>query len=144
MRDNGGFTLIELIFTIILVAIGIVGLVSAMSFMTSRSINAESTTTSTSLAREGMEQLYAEKRANGYLAAPLNIGTTVTLLAGTYADYTRTVEICYVDANIQNPDCDPLVLPNDDLGYKRVTVTVVNTRAPIESTAPLVSLLTDY
>ena len=144
MMDNRGFTLIELIFTIILVAIGIVGLVSAMSFMTGRSINAEAITTATSLAQEGMEQLYAEKRANGYSAALLNIGTTAPPLAGAYADYTRTVEICYVDANIQNPDCDPLVLPNDDLGYKRVTVTVVNTLSPADSTVPLVSLLTDY
>jgi prepilin-type N-terminal cleavage/methylation domain-containing protein len=142
MENNQGFTLIELIITIIVVSVGVLALIAALSFGTGRSINSELMTTGTTLAQERLEQLIAEKRANGYSSALLAIGTTTDPpLAAPYADYTRTVEICNVDVNLGNPDC---TAPSVDTGYKRITVTVTNTRLPAESTVQAVTLVTDY
>lgn len=140
--DDRGFSLLELIITIIVVSIGVLGLIAALSFTTGRSINAEMMTTATVLAQERMEQLIAEKRANGYSAPSLDIGTTTDPpLAAPYADYTRTVEICHVDVNLGSPDC---TAPSVETGYKRITVTVTNTRLPAASTVQVVTVVTDY
>lgn len=142
--NERGFTLIELIITIIVVSVGALGLVSALSFTTSRSIHSDLMTTANALAQERLEQFFAEKQANGYASPLLNIGMTADPpLLPPYADYARTVDICYVNSALLAPDCDPAP-PNIDLGYKQVTVTVVNTRLPQGSLVSLVSLLTDY
>ena len=145
MVNKRGFTLIEVIVTLLVITVGVLGLVGVLSFVTGQGINAEMMTTSTLLSQERMEELIGEKRAIGYGSSPsLDIGTTVDpAFASPYADYTRTVEICFVDVNLQNPDCDPAA-PNIDLGYKQITVTVINNKIPASSNTSVVSLVTDY
>ena len=144
LSNDRGFSLIELIITIIVISVGVLGLIGALSFTTSRSISAELMTTTTLLAQERMEELIGDKRSGGYGTASLDIGTTTDpAFAGPYADYTRTVEICYVDSDLLNPDCDPAP-PNVDTGYKRMTITVVNNKMQAESNVAIVSLVTDY
>ncbi|HLG21631.1 MAG TPA: hypothetical protein VI382_02360, partial [Candidatus Manganitrophaceae bacterium] len=55
-------------------------------------------------------------------------------------NYSRGVEICLVDANLGNPDCDPTA-PNSDIGYKRVTVSVNYSGLP-DLASPVASLVT--
>jgi prepilin-type N-terminal cleavage/methylation domain-containing protein len=144
LSNDRGFSLIELIITIIVISVGVLGLIAAMSFTTGRSINAELMTTTTLLAQERMEELIGDRRSSGYGTASLDIGTTTDPAFGApYADYTRTVEICYVDSAIQNPDCDPAP-PNVDTGYKRMTITVENNMMQAASNVSIVSLVTDY
>lgn len=99
--DAGGFTLIEVILSIIVVSIAVVGMTSAISFMGRGSLNAEVTSTAKELAQEKMEQIMGDKRdaARGY-------GYTIT--AGQYpaespvagfSNYSRTVTITEVDPN---------------------------------------------
>ena len=142
LANDRGFSLIELIITIIVIAVGVLGLIAALSFTTGRSINAELMTTTTLLAQERMEQLIGDRRSSGYTAASLDIGTTpATAFSAPYADYTWTVEICNVDDTLMPTNCTD---PDDGSGYKRMTVTVVNTRMPEASTVSIVSLVTDY
>lgn len=133
-----GFTLIEIILAIIIISIGVLGLVSAISFTSSKGINAEVITTAHVLAQECMENLIAEKRANGYGAGPLAIGTTIDPPAcPAFTGYPRTVEICNVDGNLANPDC---TAPDNVSGYKRITVSI-NYTGLADLPTPVVSLV---
>ncbi len=140
INREDGFTLIEIILAIIIISIGVLGLVSAISFTTGKSINAEVVSTAQVLAQERIEELIAKKRDAGYGASPdLDIGTTTTALPSPFTGYTRIVEVCLVDANLQNPDCDP-GLPNNDVGFKRVTVNINYSGLP-DLPSPVVSLV---
>jgi len=136
-----GFTLIEVILTIIIISIAVLTLVSSISFTTSRGLNAEVMSTAQQLAQERMEELIARKRASGYGFSPdLDIGTTIVTLTGAFASYTRTVEICNVDAALGGPDC---AAPDNGSGYKRITVEVNYTQGlPNLPTDDLVRLIT--
>lgn len=140
-RQEKGFTLIEIILAIMIISIGVLTLVSSMSFTTSRGLNAEVMSTAQQLAQERVEQLEATKRNSGYSATPdLDIGTTTVVLAGAFANYTRSVEVCNVDVNLANPDC---TAPDNGSGYKRITVEVNYTQSlPSLPTDDLVRLVT--
>ncbi|MFQ5579617.1 MAG: prepilin-type N-terminal cleavage/methylation domain-containing protein [Nitrospiria bacterium] len=123
-QREAGFTLIELILALLVLSIAVIGVTSSMSFTTGQSLNAEVMSKATALAQERIEQLMAVKRDSGYGDPALNqTALTLAALASPYDRYSRGEEICLLDANLMNPDCDP-ALPNNDLGYKRLTVTV--------------------
>jgi prepilin-type N-terminal cleavage/methylation domain-containing protein len=137
----GGFTLIEVILTIIIVSIAVLTLVSSISFTTSRGLNAEVMSTAQQLAQEKVEELIAKKRDSGYSSSPdLDIGTTTVTLTGAFANYTRSVEVCNVDSALGNPDC---TAPDNGSGFKRITVEVNYTPGlPNLLTDDLVQLIT--
>jgi len=121
-----GFTLVEIILAILVISIGVLGVTSALSFTTSRSLNAEVIATAKELAQERMEELIATKRNNGYADSTFNIGPAVmtfTALAAPFNKYSRGVQVCLVNTGLSSPDCDPAA-PNNDFGYKRITVSV--------------------
>jgi prepilin-type N-terminal cleavage/methylation domain-containing protein len=121
---EAGFTLIELILALLVLSIGVIGVTSAMSFTARQSLNAEVMSKATALAQERIEQLMAVKRDLGYTDPVFNqTALTLTALPSPYDRYSRGEEICLLDASLENADCDP-ALPNNDLGYKRLTVTV--------------------
>jgi len=143
--ETVGFTLIEVILTIIIVSIAVMTLVSSISFTTSRGLNAEVMSTAQQLAQEELEELIAKKRGTGYSTSPdLDIGATTVVLTGAFAHYTRQVEICNVDASLGNPDC---TAPDNGSGYKRITVEVNYTQGlpglPSDDLVRLVTVVTD-
>ena len=127
---------------IVVVSIALFGLLGGMSFITKKQLNAEIMTTANFLAQEKMEEKIAKKRDSGagYNGSDLNIGTTTENPVSGFANYTRSVEICYVDATFGSPDCDPGA-PNMDLGYKRITVEVNYTGSLPDLPSPTVGLV---
>ena len=139
IRKEDGFTLVEIILAIIIISIGVLGLVSAISFTTGKSINAEVVSTAKELAQERMEELLAKKRDTGYATTPdLDIGTTTTALPGPFTGYTRIVEVCNVDGSLGNPDC---TLPDNGSGFKKITVSINYSGLP-DLPSPVVLLAT--
>jgi prepilin-type N-terminal cleavage/methylation domain-containing protein len=135
-----GFTLIEVILSIVIVSIAVLTLVSSISFTASRSLNADVVTAGKELAQQRMEFLISRKRDVGYGAAELAVGTTnEPALPAPFANYARTTVVCLVNATLTAPDCNP-ALPNTDVGYKQVSVSVTYPGLP-DVPNPLISLV---
>lgn len=144
MRDSKGFTLIEIILVIVIMAIAIPAIIGGISFMTQSQINPLATTTAANLARERMEQVVADKRNP---AIPFTAIDEV-VDGGRYADetpvpgfanYDRLINIvCVAPANLDvNAGCPT--------NYRRVQVTVqANGVGPSVPDVLLVTLLTDF
>lgn len=139
--NKNGFTLIEIILAILIISIAVVGMISAISFTTGKSLHAEVMSTAQELARERMEQLMAIKRDNGYSDPALDqVAMVLTPMASPFDRYSRGIEVCLVDTALGNPDCNP-ALPNTDLGYKQITVGV-DYSGLADLSSPVVSLVT--
>lgn len=138
-----GFTLIEVVLTIVIIALAGGALVSTLGLSTQRQLHAEVTTTATKLAEERMEQLIAEKRANGFGSAALAITPAPGWIAVPgFAGYERQTEICnaVVGANIvKSAPCNAA----GTTGYKYLTVTVRYTALGGTVTSDVVSVITD-
>ncbi|MBI3610611.1 MAG: type II secretion system protein [Nitrospirae bacterium] len=145
MKENG-FTLIEVILVIVIMAIAIPGLISAVSFMTKGQVNTIGTTTAADLAQEEMEAIIAKKRSAcgtcGYAntpptscAAPL-VGAFAQMGA-PFSNYWKKTDAECVDSNLSSSGTDQ--------GYKKVTVTVqARGVGPSVPDAVLVTILTNY
>lgn len=135
--NSKGFTLIEIILLIVILAIAIPGLISVLSFITKGQVNTLGTTTSALLAQEKLEEVVADKRSPnrgyGYITNgnyPADVPMT---------GYNRSVNIDCVDAS----DLNTAVAC--DTGYKRVEVTVqASGVGPSVPDAVLVTVVTDY
>ncbi|HUK55947.1 MAG TPA: prepilin-type N-terminal cleavage/methylation domain-containing protein [Nitrospiria bacterium] len=139
MRSKG-FTLIEVILTIVILAIAIPGLISAVGFMTSRQVNTVGTTTAADLAQEKMEEIMGDRnnpgRGFGYIIAgnyPAENPVT------GFTKYNRSVTItCFTN----NALTTTAACPTD---YKQVQVTVqASGVGPSVPAAVLVSLVTNH
>lgn len=140
-----GFTLIEVILVIVIMAIAIPGLISAVSFMTQGQVNTLGTTTTADLAQEEMENIVAKKRSAcgtcGYANTPPT--SCATPLVGTFtvvsefSNYQKKTDAECVDASLASALADQ--------GYKKITVTVRAVGVgPSVPDAVLVTLLTNY
>lgn len=143
--DEKGFSLIEMILMIVILAIALVGLVSALSFSTSRGVNAEVASTASALTQERMEELIAEKRANGFSSAALAVTVPAPLFIAVpgFAGYTRQTEICNAIVTAGSPGTITKTTPCDGAGtagYKYITITVRYTglASPIDVDSVLV------
>jgi len=134
-----GFTLIEVILIIVLLAIAIPGLITAVSFMTTFQVTATATTTAMNLAQEELETVIAKKRSTcgtcGYANIPAGPGAFAAVPG--FTEYQKKTAVEYVDSNLNSS--------GSDVGYKKITVTVqaVST-APSVPDAVLVTVVTDY
>jgi prepilin-type N-terminal cleavage/methylation domain-containing protein len=142
--NSKGFTLIEVILVIVILAIAIPSLISAVSFMTQSQVNTIGTTTAADLAQEKMEEIIADKRSPnrgfGYIdnANYLPESAAPTPVAG-FPNYNRSVNITCVTAADLNTS---VACPTD---YKRVQVTVQAVGVgPSVPDAVLVTVLTNY
>jgi type II secretory pathway pseudopilin PulG len=116
-----GFTLIEVILMIVILAIAIPGLISAVSFMTARQVNTIGTTTAADLAQEKMEEIMGDRMnpAVGFGYGYIINGNYLpeTPMVAPYGNYNRTVNIICVTA----ADLNTSVACTD---FKRIQVTV--------------------
>jgi prepilin-type N-terminal cleavage/methylation domain-containing protein len=140
----GGFTLIEVVLTIVIVAVGLLGVIGALSFSTGKSINAEVHTTATALAQERMEQLIAEKRANGYGSAVLAVTPAPGWVAVPgFAGYERQTEICNAVAAAGSITKTAPCTAAGTANYKYITVTVRYTGLDYVVTSDVVMVITN-
>ncbi|HTN44356.1 MAG TPA: prepilin-type N-terminal cleavage/methylation domain-containing protein [Nitrospiria bacterium] len=140
MINSKGLTLIEVILTIVILAVAIPGVFSAVDFMTARQVNTIGTTTAADLAQERMEQIEGDRmnpaRGFGYVTA--GNYPAENPVAG-FPNYNRSVTItCFTNSTLTTTALCPT-------HYKKVEVTVqavgVGTNVP---SAVLVTLVTNH
>ena len=138
--NSKGFTLIEVILVIVIMAIVIPSLITVLSVITKGQVNTLGTTTSAVLAQERLEEIIADKRSpNRGFAYIDNVNYPDENPVGGFAQYNRSVDIVCVNSSDLNT---PVACPTD---YKRVEVTVqASGVGPSVPDAVLVTVLTDY
>jgi len=122
-----GFTLIELIAVIIIMAVASVPLFGLFSQAGGSLVANEKIQTAAQLAQEHAEHLMAVRRNQGYTAADISVGQT-EVLTGNYNGYTRTTSIIDESVPYSGSDC-PVVG-----SCKQITVAVTEagqTRAEV-------------
>ncbi|MFH1826669.1 MAG: type II secretion system protein [bacterium] len=128
-RNKNGFSLIELVITIVISSIALYSLLTVFMTATSRSVDQEALTVALSLANSKLEIISSLDFAcvNDEAAAALT---------GQFAGFTRAVAVDYVTA----ADLDtPQIGPTD---YKKITVAVNPIGLP-GVTIEVVGLVTD-
>ncbi len=90
MRQDG-FTLIELVMVILVIAIASVPLFGQFSQATASLLDDEKIQTATQLAQERAEEILALRRRQGFAA--IATGTINDTLTGNYAVYSRSVQV---------------------------------------------------
>jgi len=110
-QSTKSFSLIELLITIFILAIGIVGILSAFPLGGQLENSAKMATVATQLAQAKIEEIiskpYDDIRSE-----------TKQTLDSPFSAYSRETEITYF-----NPD-NPEVIPTEDMGIKKIKVTV--------------------
>ena len=86
-----GFTLLELIMVIIIVALASIPILGQFSQVSGSLLLDEEIQTAAQLAQERAEGILANRRDQGYGAVPA--GAVTDVLAGNYAGYSRTVTV---------------------------------------------------
>jgi prepilin-type N-terminal cleavage/methylation domain-containing protein len=134
-----GFTFIEIILVIVIMAIAIPALVSAVSLVYQDQVNPMGATVATTLAQEGIEAVIARKQSTcatcGYGNIPVGLGAFAPVSG--FPNYQIETDVALVDANL-NPSAT-------DVGYKLVTVTVQAVGVgPSVPNAALTTVLTNY
>ena len=115
---KNGFTLIEAILTLGVLAAGLLGVLMLYHQNVARSNEMEQTLVATMLAQEKLEQIIHDKEYQHYaFITPLNYPVTEELTSEGYPGYSRTITIQEVS------DTD-LATPRVGSGYKKVTVGV--------------------
>lgn len=93
-KHQQGFSLIELVMVIVILAIAGTAVLSQFAAIGPGLLNNEDIQTAAQLAQERAEEILAERRINGYSAAVLDAldGTNDTLPA-QFSDYTRSITV---------------------------------------------------
>jgi prepilin-type N-terminal cleavage/methylation domain-containing protein len=135
---SNGFTLIEIIITLVVLSLGVVGVLSVFSLGIGRSADPLVVGQATQLAQGELDAVIGIKAASGFSAAALGTGTgqackTNPMLTG----YTCSLDICFVPAGNLNDTsaCGTAT------SYKRVAATVTNAAG---GSVVAVTLLTNY
>jgi prepilin-type N-terminal cleavage/methylation domain-containing protein len=144
MMHSKGFTLIEVILAIVLLAIAIPGMISAVGFMAQKQVNTIGTTTAADLAQERMEEIMGDRMnptlGFGHIISGNYLPESVspTAVAG-FPNYNRSVNIiCVTAADLNTGVACPTA-------YKRIQVTVsASGVAPGVPDAVLYTLVTDH
>ena len=138
-KKSGGFSLIEMIITIAVLSIGMVGVMMVFVSGITRSSNPVIIEKATQLAQGELDSVIGLKHATDFFNASLNTGTGLgcKTAAAMLANYSCSLDICYVAQG--TPDntasCTTLLNPK----YKRVAVTI--TYQPTGDSVKAVTLL---
>lgn len=121
-----GFTLLELVMVIMLVALASVPILGQFSQASGTLLTDEVIQTAAQLAQGRAEDLLADRRANGYAAVPT--GTVNDVLGGAYSSYSRTVTVTSPPGGsgcAAGATCKEVVVSVDHSGKTRAEVTLM-------------------
>lgn len=131
-----GFTLIETLLTVVIIAVGLFGLMVLYYNATRNVMEGDINLMATFLARERMEQLISDKVNNGYASVTNSQYVTTSSVSVGNHFFTRSFNIYEVDGS-------DLTTPLDSSGYKRIDMTV-SWGASVGQSLTLSTLLTNY
>ena len=114
-RDSGGFSILEVVFVIVIIGVFFSGLAVVLSNTTMGNMDLDFGTTAVFLARETM----AETKAKSF-AGIVDVATTA-YVDSDFSEYSHEVAVDYVDPADLNTS---VVGPTE---YKRIVVTVTRT-----------------
>lgn len=135
-NHQDGFTLVEVILTIMVFAIGTMGALAISQNMLNSSINGDFRVMAGQLASEKLEEVIADKNFQGYSY----IDTTnypSESLSGDFAQFTRATSIEEVDPS-------DFTTPMANSGMKRVSVSVSWTYNSETKNVTVTTLLSEH
>jgi MSHA pilin protein MshD len=132
---SGGFTLIEIIITLVVLSIAAVGVLSVFTSGMRGSANPLVLSQAIALAQEQMDETIALKKSGGFNAvAPVAPGPFIPAVAGfTWSRTVNCVTAVDLDTSTGAPPCAS--------GYAHVIVTVTNT---VVGSVSVDTVVTDY
>lgn len=130
-----GFTLIEIVLTVVVISIGMLGVMALFESATKGALQADLNVVAVNLIHEKMEQIVVDKVYNGY--ASIDSGDYPTEgFSGDFSLYSR-------NTNITEVSSADFTTEQIGSGYKRIDVTVSWGSGPAASlTIP--TILSDY
>lgn len=131
-----GFTLIETIITLVVLSIAAVGVLSVFTMGIKGSADPLIANQAVQLAQGEMDQVFGERTANGFAAATLATGATVTCNSTMLAGFMCNRTIGFVNSGDLGT---PVVGPTD---YKLVTVII--TQVATGSSIGLDTIISNY
>lgn len=135
MKLEKGFTLIEVMLTVVIIAVGLFGVMIMFENAGKGALKIDSDVIATNLAREKLERIVFDKVISGYSVLN-NARYPSEGFGGDYSIFTRTtdvIEVADTDLNEEVPGG----------GYKRINVTVSWGVEPNEQVM-LTTILGDY
>ncbi len=126
MHEQQGFTLLELVMVIMLVALASIPILGQFSQASGTLLTDEIIQTAAQLAQERAEGLLADRRNTGYAAVPT--GTVNDVLGGAYSSYSRTVTVTSPPCGsgcAAGATCKEVVVSVDHSGRTRAEVTLM-------------------
>ena len=129
-KQQSGFSLIELIMVIIIMALASVPILGQFTQAANSTLINENIQTASQLAQERAEDILALRRDQGYAA--VTPGTSNDVLTGNYANYSRTVTVS-----------EPSTFGGCATGASCKSVVVTVNRA-LRKRAEITYLLVDY
>ncbi|PIR21185.1 MAG: hypothetical protein COV45_00125 [Deltaproteobacteria bacterium CG11_big_fil_rev_8_21_14_0_20_47_16] len=138
-----GFTIIEAVLSIGLMAFGLLGVIYAFHGMGTSSVLADQTVVATNIARGAIDKIIAKRDTSGYSSALTAItnGNFSESPVANYPPYTLSVTAYEVDPD-KDGGLDDYLDASPGSGFARVTITVSwNSGA---NTATLVTLIANY
>jgi prepilin-type N-terminal cleavage/methylation domain-containing protein len=116
-QNAKGFTLVEVVLSIIIISVGLFGIMYLFDNVTRGALEADLNTTAVYLARERMERIIAGKVYNGYnYVTTVNYPATEAVSVGGY-NYSRNLTITEV-SKVNFTTVSP------GSGFKRIDVSV--------------------
>ena len=125
-RMQQGFTLLELVMVIMLVAIASIPILGQFTLAAGSLVTDEIIQTAAQLAQERAEGLLATRRNAGYAAVPT--GTINDVLTGAYSSYSRSVTVTSPPAGggcAGGATCKGVVVSVDHSGRPRAEISFV-------------------
>ena len=116
LRQSRGITLVELVLTIVVISVGLVGIMVVFENVTRGAMQADINVIASNLAREKIEQIIVDKWRDGYEAVVQSIYPDENF-QDEFSIFTRSTSILEVAGT-------DLATPQQGSGYKRVEVTV--------------------
>ena len=126
IHGQQGFTLLELVMVIMLVAVASIPILGQFSQASSILLTGEIIQTAAQLAQERAEGILADRRTAGFAAVPS--GTANDVLGGTYSSYSRTVTVTSPPGGsgcAAGATCKEVVVSVDHSGRTRAEITTM-------------------